>query len=253
MDAYVNCTIENGLAIIRFYHPAHNSLPGFLLKDLAHKITEAGENPQVKIILIQSAGDKTFCAGASFDELSNIQDIETGKIFFMGFAHVILAMRNCSKLILGRIQGKAIGGGVGLAAAMDYPMATQYASIRLSELAVGIGPFVIGPAVERKMGAAAFQMMAMNPTEWQTAQWAKQKGLFYEVFDTIEQLDLYQQKFITQLLEYNPEALHMLKKIFWEGTPDWEQKLIERAGISGRLVLSEISKKAIYQFKQNKN
>jgi methylglutaconyl-CoA hydratase len=250
MDAHISCRNENGLATIAFFHPAHNSLPGYLLKELADTITDAGKNNEVKIILLKSEGEKTFCAGASFDELSSIQDFETGKTFFLGFAKVILAMRNCPKLILGRIQGKAIGGGVGLASAMDYPMATKFASIRLSELAVGIGPFVIGPAVERKMGKASFQMLALNPNEWQTAEWAKQHGLFYEVFDSTEQLDQYIQHFSNQLLQFNPEALQNLKRIFWEDTTNWEQLLDDRATISGRLVLSEFSKNAIDKFKR---
>jgi methylglutaconyl-CoA hydratase len=249
MEAFVKCTIENGLANITFYHPSHNSLPGVLLKQLADTIEDCGKNPKVTLLLVKSAGEKTFCAGASFDELSSIQDLQTGKTFFMGFANVILAMRACPKIILGRIHGKAIGGGVGLAAAMDYPMATKFASVRLSELAVGIGPFVIGPAVERKIGASAFQMMALNPTEWQTADWAKQKGLFHEVFESTTQLDQYLQQFINQLMSFNPEALANLKTIFWEHTEDWNTLLEERAAISGRLVLSDFCKDAIQSFK----
>lgn len=250
MEAQINCHIENGLATISFYHPAHNSLPGFLLRQLAETIRDAGLNKEVLLILLKSEGDKTFCAGASFDELSAITDFDSGKTFFLGFANLILAMKNCPKLIIGRIHGKAIGGGVGLAAAMDYPMASKYASIRLSELAVGIGPFVIGPAVERKMGIAAFQMLALNPTEWQTAEWAKQHGLYYEVFDSTEQLDQYIKHFVSQLLHFNPEALANLKKVFWENTQDWELLLPERASISGRLVLSAFSKNAIDIFKR---
>lgn len=252
MDAQISCLIENRLATISFYHPAHNSLPGFLLQQLADTIREAGLNNDVQLILLKSEGEKSFCAGASFDELSSIQDFETGKTFFLGFARVLLAMRNCPKLIIGRIHGKAIGGGVGLTAAMDYPMASKYASIRLSELAVGIGPFVIGPAVERKMGAAVFQKLALNPNEWQTAEWAKQHGLFYEVFENTEQLDQYIQHFVQQLLQFNPEALLNLKQIFWENTSEWEQLLNDRASISGRLVLSEFSKRAIDTFKRER-
>lgn len=250
MEAHISCHLENGLATIGFYHPAHNSLPGFLLTQLAQTIHDTGLNPDVQLILLKSEGEKTFCAGASFDELGAIQDFETGKTFFLGFAKVILAMKNCPKLIIGRIHGKAIGGGVGLAAAMDYPMATKFASIRLSELAVGIGPFVIGPAVERKMGAAAFQMLSLNPTEWQTADWAKQHGLYYEVFESTDQLDQYIQQFTKQLLQSNPEALSNLKKVFWENTQNWDQLLNERAAISGHLVLSPFSKMAINNFKR---
>lgn len=249
MDAFVNHNIENGLATIQFYHPAHNSLPGHMLAKLAHTIDELGQDERAKIILLTSEGEKTFCAGASFDELSSIQDFETGKKFFSGFANVILAIRNCPKIILCRIHGKAIGGGVGLAAAADYAFATKYASIRLSELAVGIGPFVIGPAVERKMGTSAFQKMALTPDEWQTAEWAKQKGLYNEVFESTQQLDEYILYFSNKLSSYNPQALYKLKTVFWEGTENWDQLLFERAAISGELVLSDYCKKAIEEFK----
>jgi len=249
MEAYVDHAIENGLATIQFYHPAHNSLPGFLLQNIADEFTRLGAREDVHIILLKSGGERSFCAGASFDELMNIQDLEAGKAFFSGFAKVILAMRKCPKIVLCRVQGKAIGGGVGLASAADYTMATRFASIRLSELAVGIGPFVIGPAVERKMGTAAFQMLALNPEEWQTAEWAKQRGLFYEVFESTEQLDAYMEHFCKKLLSYNPLALKALKQVFWEGTDHWESLLVDRAAISGSLVLSDHSKRAIEDFK----
>lgn len=241
---------DGGIARITFSHPAQNSMPGHQLARLAAAIEESGNNPSVKVIVLQSGGDRTYCAGASFDELAAIDEFETGKRFFMGFANVINAMRKCPKLIIGRVQGKCVGGGVGLAAATDYCMATKYASIRLSELAVGIGPFVVGPAVERKVGLSAMSQLAMNPNEWQTAEWAKQKGLFTEVFDTIEQLDAYIAHFTRQLADFNPDAMAELKKVFWQGTEHWDTLLQERAAISGRLVLSEFTKNAIAAFKQ---
>lgn len=239
-----------GIASVEFYHPAHNSLPGELLDQLVASFQELAADVSVRVIVLRSAGDRSFCAGASFDELASIRDFETGKRFFMGFARVINAMRQCPQLIVGRVQGKAVGGGVGLAAATDYCMATQYASVKLSELAVGIGPFVVGPAVERKMGISAMSQLAINATEWQTAAWAKSKGLFAEVFDEMPQLDAYIDHFTEKLAASNPDALLALKKIFWEGTEHWEQLLEERAGISGRLVLSDFTKQAIEQFKQ---
>lgn len=246
----VETQLTDGVAHITFSHPAQNSMPGHQLARLVAAIEEAGQNPEVKVIVLQSGGDRTYCAGASFDELAAIENFDTGKRFFMGFANVINAMRKCPKLIIGRVQGKCVGGGVGLAAATDYCMATKYASIRLSELAVGIGPFVVGPAVERKVGLSAMSQLAMNPNEWQTAEWAKQKGLFTEAFDTIEQLDAYIDHFTKQLAAFNPEAMAELKKIFWQGTEHWDTLLQERAAISGRLVLSEFTKNAIAAFKQ---
>lgn len=238
-----------GVATVTFFHPNHNSLPSRLLQGLTDAFDAAGRDPAVKIVVLRSAEHKTFCAGASFDELSAIADFETGKTFFAGFGNVINAMRRCSKIIVGRVHGKAVGGGVGLAAATDFCMASQYASVRLSELAVGFGPFVIGPAVERKVGPAAFSQLTLNPGEWQTAAWAKEKGLFQEVFDTGEQLDAYLDHFCQNLCAYSPEALAELKKIFWQGTEHWDTLLAERAAVSGRLALSEFTKQAIAAFK----
>jgi methylglutaconyl-CoA hydratase len=248
MEGHVKTVIENKLATIEFFHPAHNSMPGYLLKELKEAIESASEDINVMLILLKSAGEKSFCAGASFTELSSIENEVQSKKFFMGFASVINAMRKSPKIILGRIQGKAVGGGVGLAAACDYAMATQYASVRLSELAVGIGPFVIGPAVERKTGFSAYSQMALNPAEWQTAEWAKQKGLFTESFATTQQLDEYITHFVNNLLSYHPEALANLKKIFWENTTHWDSLLEERAAMSGKLLLSDFSKNAIAKF-----
>lgn len=239
----------DGVAHIIFYHPNHNSLPSKLLADLVSAFDAAGKNPAAKVIVLRSAEHKTFCAGASFDELAAIQDFDTSLAFFSGFGNVINAMRHCPKIIIGRIHGKAVGGGVGLAAATDFCMASQWGSVRLSELAVGFGPFVIGPAVERKVGAAAFAQMALNPSEWFTAEWAKSKNLFQEMFETVEQLDAYIAHFCKNLCAYSPTALAELKKVFWQGTEHWDTLLSERAAISGRLALADDAKRAIAAFK----
>ncbi len=245
----VETQIKNGIATITFFHPAHNSLPGKLLAELAAAITDTGNNDLVKVLLLKSAGDRTFCAGASFDELSSIQNIEEGHRFFMGFANVINACRKCPKLIVGRVQGKAVGGGVGVASAVDYCLATKYASVKLSELAVGIGPFVVGPAVERKIGAAALSQLAINATQWQSAQWAKERGLYAEIYDDAQAMDNAVDTLLERLTQSNPEAMQLLKKVFWEGTEHWDQLLSERAAMSGKLVLSDFTREAIAAFK----
>lgn len=245
----VKTTIKNDIAYIQFAHPAHNAMPGAQLARLAQAIHEAGDNPEAKVIVLSSAGERTFCAGASFDELMAIEDMETGKAFFMGFANVINAMRTCPKFIIGRVQGKAVGGGVGLASATDFCVSTQYASVKLSELAIGIGPFVVGPAVERKIGNSAFTAMSIDAADWRSAQWAKEKGLFAEVFDTAEEMDEYIDSLAQKLTQYSPEAMAELKKVFWVGTENWDTLLPERAAISGRLVLSDFTKNFIKQFK----
>jgi methylglutaconyl-CoA hydratase len=204
----------------------------------------------IKVIILRSGGERAFCAGASFDELIAIEDYETGKTFFSGFANVINAARKCPKLIIGRVQGKTVGGGVGLASAVDYCLATKFASVKLSELAVGIGPFVVGPAVERKVGTSAMSQLAINATEWQTAQWAKEKGLFADVFETPQEMDDAILVLADRLSASNPEAMAHLKRIFWEGTEHWDDLLIERAETSGKLVLSDFTRNAISAFKK---
>jgi len=248
-DGHVEFHLDNGIATIEFYHPMSNSLPGYLLDELASTISNTGQNSMVNVIILKSRGDRAFCGGASFEELTAIEDFDSGKKFFSGFAKVINAMRSCGKIIIGRIQGKAVGGGVGLASSVDYCFGTQYSSVRLSELAIGIGPFVVGPAVARKIGDSAMAQMSITPAVWQSARWAESKGLFDEVYDTTEEMDEAILKFAQTLNSYNPEALSELKKIFWEGTDHWETLLYERAEISGRLVLSDFTKNAIAQFK----
>ncbi|MBK5213531.1 MAG: enoyl-CoA hydratase/isomerase family protein [Flavobacteriaceae bacterium] len=247
-EPYVHINTENGIATIEFFHPAQNSLPGDLLAKLANTITDAGNNDAIKVIILKSGGDRTFCAGASFNELININDAETGKIFFSGFANVINAMRKCPKFIIGRIQGKTVGGGVGIASATDYCMATKFAAIKLSELNVGIGPFVVGPAVERKLGVSGYSQIAIDANTFYEAEWARQKGLYNQVFNSLEELDEAVQKFAENLCSYNPEAMKEMKKIFWNGTEEWDELLAERAEISGRLVLSEFTKETLKRF-----
>lgn len=248
-DPYVKLEIKNHVGYIEFFHPAHNSLPGDVLAKLAQTITNAGQNDAIKVIVLKSGNDRTFCAGASFKELININDEAKGKVFFSGFANVINAMRKCPKFIIGRIQGKTVGGGVGLAASTDYCMATKFAAIKLSELNVGIGPFVVGPAIERKIGLSAMSQIAIDANTFYSAEWAKQKGLYTQVYETTEDLDEAVQEFAENLCDYNTEAMKEMKTVFWKGTQDWDNLLLERAQISGRLVLSEFTKEKLKGFK----
>lgn len=248
LEPYVKSTFQGGLQTIEFFHPSHNSLPGSVLKELQDSIMKAGRDESVHLILLKSGGERTFCAGASFDELIAIETEETGKEFFMGFANVINAIRTCGKVVIGRVQGKTVGGGVGLASAVDYCLATKYASFRLSELAVGIGPFVIGPAVTRKVGVSQFSHLSITPNQWQTAEWGKDHNLYHKVFDSTDEMDTYIEEFTKELLTMNPQALNQLKEVFWKGTEHWDSLLAERAEQSGKLVLSDFSKQSISKF-----
>lgn len=248
-DGYVRSSIELGIATIEFYHPSSNALPGEILNDLAKTINDIGIDDRVKVIILRSAGDRAFCAGASFDELVAIQNEADGKKFFSGFANVINAMRKCHKFIIGRVQGKAVGGGVGLIAATDYTIAIEDASVKLSELAIGIGPFVVGPAVERKIGLSSFSQLAIDATEWRSAEWAKKHGLYAELHSNMEEVDDAVKSLANRLSHSSPEAMAQLKKVFWQGTEHWDTLLSERATISGRLVLSEFTRNAINKFK----
>jgi methylglutaconyl-CoA hydratase len=248
-EGYVRTEIDHGIATIEFFHPASNSLPSSILTDLARTINDIGIDDRVKVIIIKSSGDKAFCAGASFDELVSISSEEEGRKFFSGFAHVINAIRKCHKFVIGRIHGKAVGGGVGLAAAVDYAIATDEASVKLSELAVGIGPFVVGPAVERKIGLSCFSQLAIDASEWRSAEWAKKHGLYAEIHSSVDEMDEAIRSLAERLSHSSPLAMAQLKKVFWHGTEHWDHLLLERAAISGRLVLSEFTKNAINKFK----
>ncbi|WP_136667362.1 enoyl-CoA hydratase/isomerase family protein [Flavobacterium sp. H122] len=247
----IQTVINNKIAVITFSHPASNSFPSNQLKALTEEINSLSDNDEVTIVVLQSEGTGAFCAGASFDELLAVSDLETGKQFFSGFANVINAMRTCKKIIVGRIHGKAVGGGVGLASACDYAFATETASIKLSEIAIGIGPFVIEPAVSRKMGKSATAEMSLLPTEWKSAQWAFEHKLYAQLFANDAEMDTALDKFTAQLAGYNPEALYEMKKVLWEGTENWGQLLYERAGISGKLVLSDFTREALNAFKKS--
>jgi methylglutaconyl-CoA hydratase len=251
-EAYVKSQFHQGITVIEFYHPQSNSLPAKILHDLAATITHAGEDPNTIVIILRSAGEKAFCAGASFDELIAIKTEAEGLKFFSGFADVINAMRLCPKFIIGRIHGKCIGGGVGLAAAVDYAIAQEGADVKLSELALGIGPFVVGPAVERKIGNSAFSVLTIDATMWRNAEWARKKGLYAELHPTKEQMDESVRRLSNVLVHSSPVAMAEMKKIFWKGTEHWDKLLIERAAISGRLVLSDFTRQAIEKFKAKK-
>lgn len=248
-QAYVKSELHNSITTIEFFHPQSNSLPGKILEDLAQAIHGAGNDKYTKVIILKSAGEKAFCAGASFDELIAIKTKEDGLEFFSGFAKVINEMRICPKFIIGRIHGKCVGGGVGLASAVDYAIAKEGAEVKLSELAVGIGPFVVGPAVERKIGTSAFSQLAIDASLWRNADWARGKGLYAELHPDVHGMDESIRRLSETLAHSSPEAMTEMKKIFWQGTEHWDKLLMERAAISGRLVLSDFTREAIAKFK----
>ena len=248
MEGSVNLNIKHGIGTIEFYHPQSNSLPANILNNLAETISSCGLNEDISVIILKSKGDRAFCAGASFEELKNISNKEDGKEFFMGFAKVINASRKCPKLIIGRVQGKAVGGGVGMACATDYCYATKYASVKLSELAIGIGPFVVGPAVERKTGVSAYSTLAINASKWFSAEWAREKGIYSEVFESVEDMDQEISELAIKLAKSNPQALQKLKQVFWSDYKKWDELLEKRAEYSGELVLSNFTKNAILKF-----
>ena len=248
-QAYVKSELHNSITTIEFFHPQSNSLPGKILEDLAQAIHGAGNDKYTKVIILKSAGEKAFCAGASFDELIAIKTKEEGLEFFIGFAKVINEMRICPKFIIGRIHGKCVGGGVGLASAVDYAIAKEGAEVKLSELAVGIGPFVVGPAVERKIGTSAFSQLAIDASLWRNADWARGKGLYAELHPDVNGMDESIRRLAETLADSSPEAMTEMKKIFWQGTEHWDKLLMESAAISGRLVLSDFTREAIAKFK----
>lgn len=245
----VTCSITEGIATVSFYHPKSNSLPASLLADIAGRITAAGKHPATRVVVIRSEGAGSFCAGASFDELKQINSPESGKEFFMGFARVMNAMRKCAKPIITRVQGKVVGGGVGIVAASDYVLAVHEAPMRLSELAVGIGPFVVGPAIERRIGKSAFSAMALD-ADWRDANWCMHHGLYTRLCDNLPALDQVLGTLAHRLAAFNPEAISKLRATFWEGTDDWDTLLEERASMSGTLVLSDFTRNAIAAFEK---
>ena len=245
----VTCSITDGIATVSFYHPKSNSLPAVLLNDIAGRIAAVSKHPASRVVVIRSEGAGTFCAGASFDELKRIDSPEAGKEFFMGFARVMLAMRRCTKPIITRVQGKVVGGGVGIVAASDYVLAVPEAPVRLSELAVGIGPFVVGPAIERRIGASAFSALALD-ADWRDAHWCMDHGLYTRLCDNLPALDQVLGTLSHRVAAFNPEAIAQLKSALWHGTDDWEELLEERAAMSGKLVLSDFTRNAIAAFEK---
>lgn len=249
-DGYVRTEKHNTITTIEFFHPQSNSLPGRLLENLATEIHAAGNDDETRVIILQAGGDKAFCAGASFDELLAVKNAEEGLKFFSGFAHVINAMRKCPQFIVARIHGKCVGGGVGIAAAADYAIASENAEIKLSELAIGIGPFVVGPVIERKIGVAAYSHLAIDASMWRNSDWAKRKGLFAEVHANTEMLDEAVRRLSGSLAHSSMEAMHEMKKIFWHGTEHWDKLLADRAAISGRLITGRAAREALEKWKK---
>jgi methylglutaconyl-CoA hydratase len=249
-EGHVRAETHNGVTTIEFFHPQSNSMPGALLEALTHEIHSAGNDQNTKVIVIRSASEKAFCAGAFFDELLAIESVEQGIQFFSGFAHLINAMRKCPKFIIVRVQGRCVGGGVGLVAAADYAIAVSGADVKLSELAIGIGPFVVGPAVERKIGVAAFGSLAIDATMWRDAEWARRRNLYCELHSDVAEMDESIRRLSENLAHSNPEAMALLKQSLWKGTEHWDQLLLEKASISGRLILSPFSRNAIQKFKK---
>lgn len=248
-DGEVVVDVREAIASVRFSHPKGNSLPSALLRRIADEIRKLAHNSAVKAIVLGSGGTGAFCAGASFDEMKAVNDAQGGREFFLGFAQVILAMIRSPQFVVTRVQGKATGGAVGLIAASDYCLAVRDASLKLSELAVGLGPFVIGPVVERKVGHGPFAALSID-ADWRDADWAERHGLYSRVLANSQEMDAALEELCVFLASANPEAIKQLKQVLWAGTEDWEQILEKRAAISGALALSEHTRAAIGKFGQ---
>lgn len=249
-QGYVNKTIKEGVGEIEFFHPKSNSLPSVLLKELSESIQEFGSNNEVTVIHLKSGGDKAFCAGASFDELLSINNKEEGQSFFSGFANVILAIKNAPKFVVTQVQGKVVGGGVGIVCASDYVIALDSASVKLSELSIGIGPFVIGPAVERKIGVGAFSSLTINATEWKSGSWAESVGMYSKIVDSKEALNSEIYTLLYRLSKSSPQATQEIKGMLWGNTENWKEEMSFRAKQSGELVLSDFTKETLSAFKK---
>lgn len=249
MQSFVNSEFKNHIAEITFGTPKSNSLPGEILEKLAQTILHEGAKKEVKAILVKSEGEKAFCAGASFDELLEIEELETSKKFFGGFAKVLNAMRNCGKIVVVRVQGKTTGGGVGLACGADYCFATQDSALALTEINLGIGPFVIGPYVERKIGKSQFAAMAID-ADFRTAKWAETHNIYHSVSESISEMDEKITQFLEKLSTRSDEALALIKKVSWEGTEHFDQLMPERIHMSASLILEDSAKQNIGKIKE---
>lgn len=244
--------ISKGIATIEFGHPKANSLTSALLEGLMQEFNSLSENDKVSLILLKSKGEGAFCAGASFDELLQIDNLTDATHFFNGFANVFLAMRNCKKPIVGQIQGKATGGGVGLIAACDYTLATENAWIRLPELAIGIAPFVIAPVLIRKIGTTALNEMYMTPNLWKESHWAQRYNLYTQVLKNIKELNEQTAHFTENLAKINSNVLAEMKQITWKNTENWSEELHKNATLSAKFLLSEETKSILMNFKNSK-
>jgi len=247
-EGSVRITVADGIGTVEFSHPKGNSLPAKLLNELAAAITTVGDDPAARVIVLRSAGSSTFCAGASFDEFTAVKDAEGGKEFFSGFSRVILAMIRAPKFVLVRVQGRAAGGAIGVIAASDYSCAVRGAQVKLSELQVGIGPFVVGVVIDRKLGPAALMNLAVH-ADWHDAEWCERHGLYSELCGDIAALDAAVDAHAKRLAASNPEAMREMKRIFWAGTEDWQARMGERAALSGRMVLSDFTRDALARFR----
>ncbi len=250
MQPFVTSEIRNSISEITFGTPKSNSLPGEILEKLAQTILIEGKKEEVKAILLKSEGEKVFCAGASFDELLEIDELEASKKFFGGFAKVLNAMRSCGKIVVVRVQGKTTGGGVGIACGADYCFATKNAALALTEINLGIGPFVIGPYVERKIGKSQFSAMAID-ADFRSAEWAEQHNIYHSVSETIAEMELKLGIFLDKLSARSDEALALIKKVSWEGTEHFEELMPERIHMSASLILEDSAKENIQKIKES--
>ena len=249
MTDFVNAQVLNQISHIEFGTSKSNSLPGEILELLAQTILSEAAKVDVKAIVLKSSGEKAFCAGASFDELLQIDELEISKKFFGGFAKVLNAMRTCGKLVIVRVQGKTTGGGVGIACGADYCFATKDSSLALTELNLGIGPFVIGPYVERKIGKSEFTAMAID-ADFRSAQWAERNHIYHVVSDSIEEMDEKLTVFLDTLASRSADALALLKKVSWEGSEHFEKLMPERIQMSASLILEDSAKENINKIKE---
>ncbi len=190
-----------------------NALSGGVITGLLDAIKRCDQDPEVGVLVITGAGDRVFCAGGDLGD-QRMSEGALGMHHDRGeFVELLMAIQHCSKPIVGRINGHALGGGFGLTLSCDVAIAADTATFGMPEIKVGLFPMMIMAVVVRNIGRKrAMEMMLTG--ERISADVALEQGVVNKVVPA-DRLDEATHEMAKKIAGFSPAVLRLGRQAFY--------------------------------------
>lgn len=204
---------ERGVAFVILNRPhVHNAMSAELIQEMQHICATIESDNRVRVVVLSGAGE-TFCAGGDLKWMeSNITKTRAQRVEETGeLANMLAALNGLSKPLIGRIQGPAYGGGVGMISVCDISIGVDTAAFGLTEVKLGLTPATISPYVVKRIGVTHARRNFFNSRIFKADE-AKNINLLTDVVSANE-LDKAIEKEVNMILKCAPGAIASTKKL----------------------------------------